>query len=146
MECSCVSRPEPYHVFTRYVQWGWSLQGTSLGVYVDLSDPAGVYENVRQVIFPCSRKPNLNCVLVGKSEHNWVVSTKQPWVQYQVEKWFFINYHNNISILSSDWVFWIQATAFGLKSVVGVPGLEMDTVAALSSFCEKASTVSNGEG
>jgi hypothetical protein len=39
----------------------------------------------------------------------------------------------------------VQATAFGLKSVVGVPGLEMDAVGALSSFCEKASTVSNGE-
>ena len=38
-----------------------------------------------------------------------------------------------------------QATAFGLKSVVGVPGLDMDAVGALSSFCEKASTVSNGE-
>lgn len=38
-----------------------------------------------------------------------------------------------------------QATAFGLKSVVGVPGLEMDQVGALSSFCAKASTVSNGE-
>lgn len=59
-------------------------QGTSLGVFVDLDDPAEVYENVR------------------------------------------------------------QATAFGLKSVVGVPGLEMDAVGALSSFCEKASTVSNG--
>lgn len=59
-------------------------QGTSMGVFVDLDDPAAVYENVR------------------------------------------------------------QATAFGLKSVVGVPGLGMDKVGALSSFCEKASTVSNG--
>ncbi|KAG0564874.1 hypothetical protein KC19_8G146800 [Ceratodon purpureus] len=55
-------------------------QGTSLGVFVDLDDPAGVYENVR------------------------------------------------------------QATAFGLKSVVGVPGLDIDAVGALSSFCDKAST------
>ncbi|XP_024359335.1 dihydrodipicolinate reductase-like protein CRR1, chloroplastic isoform X2 [Physcomitrium patens] len=55
-------------------------QGTSMGVFVDLDDPAAVYENVR------------------------------------------------------------QATAFGLKSVVGVPGLGMDKVGALSSFCEKAST------
>lgn len=59
---------------------GSLAQGTSLGVFVDLDDPASVYENVR------------------------------------------------------------QATAFGLKSVVGVPGLEMDAVGALSSFCEKAST------
>ena len=39
----------------------------------------------------------------------------------------------------------MQATAFGLKSVVGVAGVEMDVVAALSTFCEKASTVSQGE-
>ncbi|XP_031474290.1 dihydrodipicolinate reductase-like protein CRR1, chloroplastic isoform X1 [Nymphaea colorata] len=32
-----------------------------------------------------------------------------------------------------------QATAFGLKSVVYVPGISLDTVAALSAFCEKAS-------
>jgi hypothetical protein len=28
---------------------------------------------------------------------------------------------------------------------VGVSGVEMDVVGALSTFCEKASTVSNGE-
>ncbi|KAH8973871.1 hypothetical protein BDL97_01G070500 [Sphagnum fallax] len=33
-----------------------------------------------------------------------------------------------------------QATAFGLRSVVGVSGVEMDVVGALSTFCEKAST------
>ncbi|GAU15462.1 hypothetical protein TSUD_44990 [Trifolium subterraneum] len=32
-----------------------------------------------------------------------------------------------------------QATAFGMKSVVYVPQIELDTVAALSAFCEKAS-------
>jgi dihydrodipicolinate reductase len=60
------------------------LQGTSLGVMVDFSNPASVYDNVR------------------------------------------------------------QATAFGLRSVVGVSGVEMDVVGALSTFCDKASTVSNG--
>ncbi|XP_057423882.1 dihydrodipicolinate reductase-like protein CRR1, chloroplastic [Lotus japonicus] len=33
-----------------------------------------------------------------------------------------------------------QATAFGMKSVVYVPRIKLDTVAALSAFCEKAST------
>ncbi|CAK9857644.1 unnamed protein product [Sphagnum jensenii] len=55
-------------------------QGTSLGVMVDFSNPASVYDNVR------------------------------------------------------------QATAFGLRSVVGVSGVEMDVVGALSTFCDKAST------
>lgn len=32
-----------------------------------------------------------------------------------------------------------QATAFGMKSVVYVPRIKLDTVAALSAFCEKAS-------
>ncbi|ERN19362.1 dihydrodipicolinate reductase-like protein CRR1, chloroplastic [Amborella trichopoda] len=32
-----------------------------------------------------------------------------------------------------------QATAFGMRSVVYVPGMKLDTVAALSAFCEKAS-------
>ncbi|XP_054811873.1 dihydrodipicolinate reductase-like protein CRR1, chloroplastic [Prosopis cineraria] len=32
-----------------------------------------------------------------------------------------------------------QATAFGMRSVVYVPRLKVDTVAALSTFCEKAS-------
>ncbi|KAF8379424.1 hypothetical protein HHK36_028859 [Tetracentron sinense] len=32
-----------------------------------------------------------------------------------------------------------QATAFGMKSVVYVPRINLDTVAALSAFCEKAS-------
>ncbi|XP_051142439.1 dihydrodipicolinate reductase-like protein CRR1, chloroplastic [Andrographis paniculata] len=32
-----------------------------------------------------------------------------------------------------------QATAFGVKSVVHVPRMKMDTVSALSAFCEKAS-------
>ncbi|KAK4280395.1 hypothetical protein QN277_012024 [Acacia crassicarpa] len=32
-----------------------------------------------------------------------------------------------------------QATAFGMRSVVYVPRLKVDTVAALSAFCEKAS-------
>ncbi|KAK1324676.1 hypothetical protein QJS10_CPA01g02676 [Acorus calamus] len=32
-----------------------------------------------------------------------------------------------------------QATAFGMKSVVYVPKLQLDTVSALSMFCEKAS-------
>ncbi|KAH6783892.1 Dihydrodipicolinate reductase [Perilla frutescens var. hirtella] len=32
-----------------------------------------------------------------------------------------------------------QATAFGMKSVVYVPRMKMETVAALSAFCEKAS-------
>ncbi|KAE9589050.1 hypothetical protein Lal_00000442 [Lupinus albus] len=32
-----------------------------------------------------------------------------------------------------------QATAFGMKSVVYVPRMKLDTVAALSAFCEKAS-------
>ncbi|XP_030935248.1 dihydrodipicolinate reductase-like protein CRR1, chloroplastic isoform X3 [Quercus lobata] len=33
-----------------------------------------------------------------------------------------------------------QATAFGMKSVVHVPRIKLDTVAALSGLCEKAST------
>ncbi|KAJ4836357.1 Dipeptidyl aminopeptidase BIII [Turnera subulata] len=33
-----------------------------------------------------------------------------------------------------------QATAFGMKSVVYVPRIQLDTIAALSSLCEKAST------
>ncbi|KAF3944763.1 hypothetical protein ACB098_12G065700 [Castanea mollissima] len=33
-----------------------------------------------------------------------------------------------------------QATAFGMKSVVYVPRIKLDTVAALSGLCEKAST------
>ncbi|KAH9326323.1 hypothetical protein KI387_006501, partial [Taxus chinensis] len=32
-----------------------------------------------------------------------------------------------------------QATAFGMRSVVHVPGVSMDVVASLSNFCEKAS-------
>ncbi|KAH9617388.1 hypothetical protein KSS87_012259 [Heliosperma pusillum] len=32
-----------------------------------------------------------------------------------------------------------QATAFGMRSVVYVPRIELDTVAALSTFCDKAS-------
>ncbi|XP_057249550.1 dihydrodipicolinate reductase-like protein CRR1, chloroplastic isoform X2 [Beta vulgaris subsp. vulgaris] len=32
-----------------------------------------------------------------------------------------------------------QATAFGMKSIVYVPRIELDTVAALSAFCDKAS-------
>ncbi|KAG4395058.1 hypothetical protein GLYMA_20G155600v4 [Glycine max] len=32
-----------------------------------------------------------------------------------------------------------QATAFGMKSVVYVPQIKLDTVAALSAFCDKAS-------
>ncbi|WRX18691.1 Dihydrodipicolinate reductase [Theobroma cacao] len=32
-----------------------------------------------------------------------------------------------------------QATAFGLKSVVYVPRIKLDTISALSAFCEKAS-------
>ncbi|GBG79983.1 hypothetical protein CBR_g30244 [Chara braunii] len=32
-----------------------------------------------------------------------------------------------------------QATAFGVRSVVGIPGVDMGKVAALSEFCEKAS-------
>ncbi|GFY84258.1 dihydrodipicolinate reductase, bacterial/plant [Actinidia rufa] len=32
-----------------------------------------------------------------------------------------------------------QATAFGMKSVVYVPRIKLDTIAALSAFCEKAS-------
>ncbi|KAL0317746.1 UNVERIFIED_CONTAM: Dihydrodipicolinate reductase-like protein CRR1, chloroplastic, partial [Sesamum angustifolium] len=32
-----------------------------------------------------------------------------------------------------------QATAFGMKSVVYVPRLKVETVSALSAFCEKAS-------
>ncbi|XP_057547116.1 dihydrodipicolinate reductase-like protein CRR1, chloroplastic [Amaranthus tricolor] len=32
-----------------------------------------------------------------------------------------------------------QATAFGMRSVVYVPRIELDTVASLSAFCEKAS-------
>uniref|UniRef100_A0A0R0HY40 Dihydrodipicolinate reductase N-terminal domain-containing protein n=2 Tax=Glycine max TaxID=3847 RepID=A0A0R0HY40_SOYBN len=32
-----------------------------------------------------------------------------------------------------------QATAFGMKSIVYVPRIKLDTVAALSAFCEKAS-------
>jgi len=50
-----------------------------------------------------------------------------------------------VEFLSLRLIVIAQATAFGLKSVVGVPGLEMDVVGALSSFCEKASTVRNGE-
>jgi hypothetical protein len=34
-----------------------------------------------------------------------------------------------------------QAAAFGLSSVVYVPKIELGTVAELSAFCEKASTV-----
>jgi hypothetical protein len=37
----------------------------------------------------------------------------------------------------------LQASAFGLNSVVYVPKLELETVAALSAFCEKASIVSS---
>lgn len=37
-----------------------------------------------------------------------------------------------------------QATAFGMKSVVYVPRIKLDTVAALSAFCEKATMVSAG--
>ncbi|XVF53669.1 hypothetical protein PTKIN_Ptkin05aG0117300 [Pterospermum kingtungense] len=37
-----------------------------------------------------------------------------------------------------------QATAFGLKSVVYVPRIKLDTVTALSAFCEKASMVRAG--
>lgn len=37
-----------------------------------------------------------------------------------------------------------QATAFGMKSVVYVPWIKLDTVSALSAFCEKASMVSTG--
>ncbi|XP_074319647.1 dihydrodipicolinate reductase-like protein CRR1, chloroplastic [Silene latifolia] len=33
-----------------------------------------------------------------------------------------------------------QATAFGMRSVVYVPRIQIDTVAALSTFCDKAST------
>lgn len=40
--------------------------------------------------------------------------------------------------------FQIKATAFGMRSVVYVPRLKVDTVAALSNFCEKASMVSTG--
>ncbi|XP_057868606.2 dihydrodipicolinate reductase-like protein CRR1, chloroplastic isoform X1 [Cryptomeria japonica] len=32
-----------------------------------------------------------------------------------------------------------QATAFGMRSVVHVPGVDMDVIASLSKFCEKAS-------
>lgn len=38
----------------------------------------------------------------------------------------------------------IQATAFGMRSVVYVPRIKLETVAALSAFCEKASMVSTG--
>lgn len=34
-----------------------------------------------------------------------------------------------------------QAAAFGLRSVVYVPKIQLDTVTALSDFCEKASMV-----
>lgn len=37
-----------------------------------------------------------------------------------------------------------QATAFGMSSMVYVPRVKPDTVAALSAFCEKASMVSPG--
>lgn len=37
-----------------------------------------------------------------------------------------------------------QATAFGMKSVVYVPRIKLDTVSALTAFCEKASMVSQG--
>ncbi|PIA49624.1 hypothetical protein AQUCO_01300417v1 [Aquilegia coerulea] len=37
-----------------------------------------------------------------------------------------------------------QATAFGMKSVVYVPKISLDTVTALSAFCEKATMVSSG--
>uniref|UniRef100_A0A5B6ZUB7 Dihydrodipicolinate reductase N-terminal domain-containing protein n=1 Tax=Davidia involucrata TaxID=16924 RepID=A0A5B6ZUB7_DAVIN len=37
-----------------------------------------------------------------------------------------------------------QATAFGMRSVVYVPRIKLDTIAALSAFCEKASMVSTG--
>lgn len=36
-----------------------------------------------------------------------------------------------------------QAAAFGLSSVVYVPKIELDTVAELSAFCEKASMVNS---
>jgi hypothetical protein len=36
--------------FLKMCRWfGRGVQGTSLGVFVDLDDPAEVYENVRQV-------------------------------------------------------------------------------------------------
>ncbi|KAI5070269.1 hypothetical protein GOP47_0014612 [Adiantum capillus-veneris] len=38
-----------------------------------------------------------------------------------------------------------QATAFGLRSVVAVENIDMEKVAALSSFCSKANMVSCGE-
>eukprot|EP01018_Ginkgo_biloba_P020648 Gb_11120 [translate_table: standard] len=39
-----------------------------------------------------------------------------------------------------------QATAFGMRSVVYVPGIQIDVISSLSTFCEKASMVSLGEG
>lgn len=37
-----------------------------------------------------------------------------------------------------------QATAFGINSVVYVPRVKLETITALSAFCEKASMVSSG--
>lgn len=37
-----------------------------------------------------------------------------------------------------------QATAFGMNTVVYVPRIKMETVSALSAFCEKATMVSTG--
>lgn len=37
-----------------------------------------------------------------------------------------------------------QATAFGMRSVVYVPHIQLETVSALSAFCDKASMVSTG--
>lgn len=39
----------------------------------------------------------------------------------------------------------LQASAFGLSSVVYVPNLELETVTALSAFCAKASIVSSSD-
>lgn len=51
----------------------------------------------------------------------------------------------NIKYTNSDclfeMVYYEQAAAFGLSSVVYVPKIELETVTELSAFCEKASMV-----
>ncbi|KAI3667004.1 hypothetical protein L6452_42046 [Arctium lappa] len=42
-------------------------------------------------------------------------------------------------------VFKVKATAFDMNSVVYVPRIKPETIAALSAFCEKASMVNTGD-
>ena len=52
---------------------------------------------------------------------------------------FNIKYSNSAYLF--EMIYYEQAAAFGLSSVVYVPKIELDTVTELSAFCEKASMV-----